>query len=81
MKRARARVAREITTTMRVAGEGEGKAGKTMAMATRVVGKHTAMLTKRAMAKKTREVGKEEGNGKGGKSNGDAKKAGNGKPQ
>jgi hypothetical protein len=33
----------------------------------------------RAMAMKTREVGKEEGNGKGGKSNGDGKEEGNGK--
>ncbi len=78
-KRARVRAARAITMAMRVAGEEEGKGGKAMALATRVVGKWTATATKRAMTTKTREVGKKEGNGKGGKSNGDGKEDGNGK--
>jgi hypothetical protein len=39
MKRARARVARAMMTTMRVAGEEEGMGGK----ATRVAGELTAM--------------------------------------
>jgi hypothetical protein len=58
---------------MRVASKEEGKGGKAMAMATRVAGKWTVMVTNRAMATKTREAGKEEGNGKGNKSNGDGK--------
>ncbi len=39
---------------MRVAGNKEGKGGKAMVMATRVVHKRTAMATKRVMATKTR---------------------------
>jgi hypothetical protein len=50
-----------------------------MAMVTMVAGKQTEVARKRAMAIKTREVGKEEGNGKGGKSNGNGKEEGNGK--
>ncbi len=45
------------------------------------VGKWTAMATKRVMAIKTRAAGKEEGNGKGGKSNCNGKGDGNGKQQ
>ncbi len=48
---------------------------------TRVVGEQTASVTKRAMAMKTREAGKEEGNGKGSKSSGDGKEDGNGEQQ
>ncbi len=66
---------------MRVAGKEEGKGGKAMAMATRVAGKRMATATKRVMAMKTREAGKEEGNGKGGKSNGNGKKDGDGEQQ
>jgi hypothetical protein len=66
---------------MRVAGEEEGKGGKTMAMATRVADEWTVTLTKCAMAMKTREVGKEKGIGRGGKSNGNGKEDGNGKQQ
>jgi hypothetical protein len=72
-KRARERVARAITIEMRVVGKEENKGGKAMALATRVAGEWTATATKRTMAMKTREVGKEEGNGKGGKSNGNSK--------
>jgi hypothetical protein len=49
-------------------------------MATRVAGKRTATVTKRVMATKTREAGKEEGNSnsKGCKSNGNGKEDDNG---
>jgi hypothetical protein len=57
----------------------KGEGGKAMATATRVVGKWTAMATKRAMAMKTREAGKEEGNDNGIKSKSDGKEEGNGK--
>jgi hypothetical protein len=63
---------------MRVASEEEGKGGKAMEMAIRVAGKQTATATKRLMVTKTREAGKEEGNGDGGKSNGNGKEDGNG---
>ncbi len=68
-----------MTMTMRVGGKEEGKGGKAMALVTRVAGKRTAMAMKRVIATKTREVGKEEGNGKGGKSNGKGKEVSNGK--
>ncbi len=48
---------------MKVAGEEEGKGGKAMAMASWAACEWTARLTKRAMAMKMREVGKEKGNG------------------
>jgi hypothetical protein len=64
---------------MRVAGEEESKGGKVMALATRVAGKRMVTSTKRAMVMKTRKAGKEEGNGKGGKSDGSGKKDGDGK--
>jgi hypothetical protein len=70
-----------MAMVMRVAGNEEGKGGKGMAMATRVAGERTAMLMKSAMATKTREVGDEEGIGRGGKSNGDGKEDGDGKQQ
>jgi hypothetical protein len=50
-----------------------------MAMATRVAGERTAMLTKSAMAMKTRDVSNEKGIGRGGKSSGDGEEDGNGK--
>jgi hypothetical protein len=62
-----------------VTGKEEGEGGRVMATATRVAGEQTTMATKRAMGTKTREASKEEGNGKGGKSNGDGKEDGNGK--
>ncbi len=52
--RARARAARAMKTTMTVAGNKEGKGGKVMATATRVVGKRMVTATKRAMVTKTR---------------------------
>ncbi len=64
---------------IRVADNKEGEGDKAMAMATRVAGKWMAAATERVMAKATREVGKEEGNGKGNKSNGDGKEDGDGK--
>ncbi len=67
-----------MAMVMRVAGNEEGKGGKAMAMATRVDGERTAMLTKSAMATKTREVGNEKGIGKGGKSSGNGEEDGDG---
>jgi hypothetical protein len=66
---------------MRVVGIKEGEGSKAMAMATRVAGERMATATTRAMVKKTKEAGEEEGNGKGGKSNGDGKKDGDCKQQ
>ncbi len=54
---------------MRVAGKEKGVGGKAMALATRVAGGWMGAA----------EAGKEEGNGKGGKSDGDGKKEGDGK--
>ncbi len=71
-------MASAIATAMRVAGKEEGKGGKAMVMGTRVAGKPILTAMKRAMTTKTREVGKEEGNGKGGKSNGNGKDDGDG---
>jgi hypothetical protein len=75
---ARARVAREMGMVMRVAGNEKGEGGKAIAMVTRVASERTAMLTKIAMATKTREVGDEEMIGRGGKSSGDGEEDGNG---
>jgi hypothetical protein len=61
---------------MRVAGKEEGKGGKAVALATRVVGERMLTVKKRAMAMKTREVGREEENGKSGKSDYDGKEDG-----
>jgi hypothetical protein len=66
---------------MRVAGVKEGKGIKTMARATRVAGKQTAMVTTRAMVTKVKEAGEEEGKGKGSMSNGDGKEDSNGEQQ
>jgi hypothetical protein len=74
-------MAKAMAMVIRVAGNNEGEGGKAMAMATRVSGKRTVTAKKRAMATKTREVGEEEGNGKGGKSDGNCVKDGNGKQQ
>jgi hypothetical protein len=70
-----------MAMVMRVGGNEEGKGSKAMAIATRVAGERTAMLTKSAMGTKTREVGDEKGIGKGGKSSGDGEEDGNGKQQ
>jgi hypothetical protein len=64
---------------MRVVAVKEGKGGKVMAMATGVAGKRTVTATTKAMVTKMKEVGEEEGNGKGGKSDGDGKEDGYGK--
>ncbi len=52
--RERARAARVMEMTMRVAGDKEGEGSKVMTMATRVAGKRTVMATKRGMATKLR---------------------------
>ncbi len=70
-------MARANATVMRVAGIEEGEGGKGMAMVTRVAGKQTVMATMRMMVT-TKEAGEEEGNGKGGKSDGDGKESGDG---
>ncbi len=64
---------------MRVASIEEVEGSKAMVMATRVVGKWMAMATTRAIVTKTKEAGEEEGNGKGGKSNGDGMESNDGK--
>jgi hypothetical protein len=64
---------------MRVVGIEEGKGSKAMAMATRVAGEQTATVMARVMGMKTKEAGEEEGDGKGGKSNGNDKEDGNDK--
>jgi hypothetical protein len=68
-----------MAMVMRVASNEEGEGGKAMAMATRVAGEQTAILTKSVMATKTREVSNEKGIGRGGKSSGDGKEDGDGK--
>jgi hypothetical protein len=74
-----------MVMAMRVEGDKEGKGSKGLAMviaiATRVAGKQTGTMTKRAMSTTTREAGKEEGNGKGDTSNGNCNEDGNGKQQ
>jgi hypothetical protein len=67
-----------MAMAMRVAGDKEGECGKAIVMVTRVVGKPTAMATKRVMLMAKREAGKEEGNGKGNTTNGDGKEDGDG---
>jgi hypothetical protein len=59
MKREGARAARANAMAMRVAGDEEGKGGKAMLMATRMVGKWTATATKRVMVMATRVAGKQ----------------------
>jgi hypothetical protein len=49
-----------------------------MGLAMRVAGKGTATAMEMAMGMNTREAGKEEGNGKGGKSDGNGKEDSNG---
>jgi hypothetical protein len=68
-----------MAMAIRVAGNKEGKGGKAMAMATIVAGGQTVTATRRAMAMATKEVGEEEGNGKGNKSDVDGKEDGNSK--
>jgi hypothetical protein len=48
-------------------------------MATRVAGKRTATAQTRVMVTKTKEAGEEEGNDKGGKSNGNGEEDSTGK--
>jgi hypothetical protein len=74
-------VASKNAMAMRVAGIKEGKGDKAMAMATRMVGKRTAMAKMRVMVTKMKEAGEEEGNDKGGKSDGDGEEDGNGERQ
>jgi hypothetical protein len=71
-KRARAKMARAMMMGIRVASNKEGKGGKAMAKATKVMGKRKATVTKR-------ESGEEQGDGKGSKSNNDGEEEGNGK--
>ncbi len=70
-----------MAMVMRVAGDKKGKGGRAMAMATRVVGERMAMTTKRAMVMGMKEVGEEQENGKGNKSNGNGEEDGDGKQQ
>jgi hypothetical protein len=77
--RERARAARENAMEMRVVGVEEGKGGKAMAMATRMAGDRTATANTRMMVTKMMEVDEEEGNDKGGKSNGNGEEDGDGK--
>jgi hypothetical protein len=65
-------------TVMKVVGNKEGESSKAMVMVTRVTGERMMMVRKRAMVLKTRKAGKEEGNGKDGKSNSDGEEEGNG---
>jgi hypothetical protein len=58
---------------MRVVGVEEGEGSKAMAMGTRVAGKRTATATTRVMVTKTNKAGEVEGNGQGGKSDGNGK--------
>jgi hypothetical protein len=65
-----------MVMAMSVASDKENKDGKVIAIGTRVTGKQTATATKRVMAIATIKAGKEEGDGKGGKSNGNGNKEG-----
>ncbi len=47
-----------MAKVMRVAGDEEGKGGKAMAMATRMVGEWTVLVRKRAKATATRVAGR-----------------------
>ncbi len=49
-------------TALMVVGKEESEGGKAMATVTAVAGERTKMAMKRAMAMKTREEGREEGN-------------------
>ncbi len=69
--RPRARTARAMVMALRVGCDKENKGGKAMATATRVTGEPAVTATRRAMATAMIEAGEEEGNGKGGKSDGD----------
>jgi hypothetical protein len=71
-------MARAMVTAMRVACNKENEGCKAMTTAKRVTGERMATATKRAMATAMMEVSEEEGDGKGGKSDGDGHKEGNG---
>ncbi len=73
------RVTRENAMAMRVVGTKEGEGGKAIVMAKRVVGKQIATAMMRVMVTKMKEVGEEEGNGKGSKSDCDGKEDRDGK--
>ncbi len=62
---------RAMGAGMRVVGNKKGEGSMAMAMATKMVGEWTTTATKRAIATATRVPGDKEGNGDGGKSNGD----------
>ncbi len=70
-----------MVSTIRVVGEEEGEGGRVMGVVTKAVGEWTATAMKRVMVTKMKEAGKEEGNGKGVKSNGNGKDDGDGKQQ
>jgi hypothetical protein len=78
-ERETARVARANLMARRVVGIEEGKGGKAMAIAAWVAGKEMATTMMRAMVMNTKEAGEEEGNGKGGKRDGNGEEDGNGK--
>ncbi len=75
------RVAMTMRMAMRVMRKEEAEGGKAMAMemAMRVAGERMDILTKRVMTTKKREAGKEEGNCKGGKSDGNGEEDSDGK--
>jgi hypothetical protein len=66
---------------MRVVGIEEGKGIKAMVIAAWVAGEGMATKTTRAMGMKMKEAGDEEGNVKGGKSDGNGEEDGNGEQQ
>jgi hypothetical protein len=61
MKRERAKAARVNTTAMRVAGVEEGKGSKSMAVATRLVGKWMVTSITMTMVTKMKEESEERG--------------------
>jgi hypothetical protein len=70
-----------MATATRVAGDEESVGGKSDGDDKKGCMRATATATKRAMAMATRAAGDEEGDGKGGKSDGDAYKEGDGEEE
>jgi hypothetical protein len=70
-----------MAMTTRVAGDKESDGRKSDGNDEKGCGRSTAMATKRAMAAATRAVGNKEGNGKGGESDGDTYKEGDGEEE
>jgi hypothetical protein len=70
-----------MATATRVAGDNESKSRKSAGNDKKGCGRATATATKRAMAAATRAAGDKKGDGKGGKSDGDAYKEGNGEEE